>query len=59
MCAFVGLLHINVEFVSDRISYIVLRDRRCNIFVLNAHAPSEEKSADSKDSCMRKCSSLR
>ena len=39
-----------VEFVSDRVSYIVLRDRGCNIIVLNVHAPSEEKSDDSKDS---------
>ena len=39
-----------VEFVSDRMSYIVLRGRWCNIIVLNVHAPSEEKSDDSKDS---------
>jgi hypothetical protein len=31
-----------VEFVSDRVSYIVLRGRWCNIIVLNVHAPSEE-----------------
>jgi hypothetical protein len=36
-----------VEFVSDRVSYRVLRG--CwYIFVLNVHAPSEEKSDDSK-----------
>jgi hypothetical protein len=40
-----------VEFVSDRMLYIVLRGCWCNIVVLNAHAPSEEKSDDSKDSC--------
>ena len=39
-----------VEFVSDRMSYIVLRGHRCNIIVLNVHAPSEEKSDGSKDS---------
>jgi len=39
-----------VEFVSNRVSYIVLRGRWCNIIVLNLHAPSEEKSYDSKDS---------
>jgi len=39
-----------VEFVSDRLSYIVLRGRRCGIIVLNVHAPTEEKSDDSKDS---------
>jgi hypothetical protein len=38
------------EFVGDRISHIVLRDRWCNIFVLNVHTPSEEKSDDSKES---------
>ena len=39
-----------VEFVSDRMAHIVLRGRWCNIIVLNVHAPSEEKSDDSKDS---------
>ena len=39
-----------VEFVSDRVSYMVMRGRWCNIIVLNLHAPSEEKSDDSKDS---------
>jgi len=39
-----------VEFVSNRVSYIVLRGRWCNIIILNVHAPSEEKSDDSKDS---------
>jgi len=39
-----------VEFVSDWISYIVLRGCWYNIIVLNMHAPSEEKSDDSKDS---------
>jgi hypothetical protein len=37
-----------VDFVSDRISYIDLRGRWCNIIVLNVHAPSEDKSNDSK-----------
>jgi len=44
-----------VEFVSDRLSYIVLRGRWCNIIVVNVHAPSEEKSDESKDSCFKKC----
>ena len=39
-----------VEFVSDRVSYTVLRGRWCNIIVLNVHAPSEDKSDDSKNS---------
>ena len=38
-----------VEFVSDRMSYIVLRGQCCNI-VLNVQAPSEEKSDSSKGS---------
>jgi len=38
------------ECVSDRMSYIVLRDCWCSIIVLNVHEPSEEKSDDSKDS---------
>ena len=42
-----------VQFVSDRMSYIVLRGRCCNIIVLNVHAPSEEKRDDSKVSFMR------
>ena len=39
-----------LDFVSDWMLYIVLRGRWCNIIVLNVHAPSEEKSDDSKDS---------
>ena len=38
------------EFVSDRVLYVVLRGRWCNIIILNVHARSEEKSDDSKDS---------
>jgi len=39
---------MRVEFVSDRMSHTVLRGRWCN--VVKEHAPSEEKSYDSKDS---------
>jgi hypothetical protein len=39
-----------VNFVSKRVSFIVLRGRWCNIIVLNVHAPNEEKNDDSKDS---------
>ena len=39
-----------VEFVSARLSYIVLRGRWRNIIVVNVHAPSEEKSDEAKDS---------
>jgi hypothetical protein len=39
-----------VEFVSDRMSYIILRGRWCQIIVLNVHAPTEDKTEDVKDS---------
>jgi hypothetical protein len=39
-----------VEFVSDRMSYIILRGRWCHIIVLNVHAPTEDKTDDLKDS---------
>ena len=39
-----------VEFVNDRLSYIVLRGHWCNIIVFNVHTPSEEKRDVSKDS---------
>jgi exonuclease III len=39
-----------VEFVSDRMSYIILRGRWCHIIVLNVHAPTEDKNYDVKDS---------
>ena len=42
----------SVAFVSDRVSYIVLRGSWCNIIALNVHASSEEKSDDSKDRFM-------
>jgi len=33
----------SIQFISDRMSYIVLRGRWNNIILLNVHAPSEEK----------------
>jgi hypothetical protein len=39
-----------VEFVSDRMSYIILRGRWCHVIVLNVHAPTEDKTDDVKDS---------
>ena len=39
-----------IEFVSDRLSYIVLKSRWVHIIVVNVHAPSEEKSEEVKDS---------
>jgi hypothetical protein len=38
-----------VEFVSDRMSYIILRGRWCNIIVIKVHAPCEDTSDDIKD----------
>jgi hypothetical protein len=32
-----------VEFVNDRMPYIILRGRWFHIIVLNVHAPTEEK----------------
>ena len=40
----------SVELVRDTVSIRKLRSLWCNIIVLNAHAVSEEKSEDSKDS---------
>jgi hypothetical protein len=42
-----------VELASDRVSYIVLRGRWCNIIALKVHALSKGKSDDSKDSFRR------
>jgi hypothetical protein len=39
-----------VEFVSDRLSYIILRGRWCDIIVLNVHVPTEDNTSDVKDS---------
>jgi hypothetical protein len=39
-----------VKFVNDRVSYIILRGHWCHIFVLNIHAPTEDKTEDVKDS---------
>jgi hypothetical protein len=38
------------EFVSDRVSYIILRGCWFHINVLNVHAPTEDKIGDVKDS---------
>jgi hypothetical protein len=37
-----------VEFVSDRMSYIILRGRWCHTIVLNVHAPTEDKTDELK-----------
>jgi hypothetical protein len=37
-----------VEFVNDRISYIILRGRWFHIIVLNVHAPTEDETDDVK-----------
>jgi hypothetical protein len=39
-----------VEYVSDRMSYIVLKGRWCHIIVLKVHAEIEDKNDDVKDS---------
>jgi exonuclease III len=42
-----------VEFITDRISYIILRDCWYNIIVLNVHAPRENNGDDVKTASMR------
>jgi hypothetical protein len=37
------------EFTSDRMSYIILRGRWCNIIVLNIRTPTEDKFGDTTD----------
>ena len=37
-------------FVGNAMSYLVLRGRWYDIFLLNAHSPTDDKSDDSKDS---------
>jgi hypothetical protein len=39
-----------VQFVSDRMSYIIVRGGWCHIIVLNVHATTEDKTDDVKDS---------
>jgi hypothetical protein len=39
-----------VEFVSDRMSYLILRGRWCHIIVLNVNVPTNDKADDEKDS---------
>jgi len=38
-----------LEFITDRMSYIRLRGLWCDIIDLNVHAPTEDKSDDTKD----------
>jgi hypothetical protein len=42
------------EFVSDRMSYIILRGIWFHIIVLNVHAPTEDRTDDVKDSFYEK-----
>jgi hypothetical protein len=39
-----------VEFISDRMSYFILRGHWCYIIVLNVHTPCEDKGDYVKDS---------
>jgi hypothetical protein len=43
-----------VEFVSNRMPYITLRDRWCDSIILNVHAPTGDKCDDTKDSFYEK-----
>jgi hypothetical protein len=42
-----------VEFVSDKMSYIIIRGRLFHIIVLNVQAPTEDKIDDVKTASMR------
>jgi hypothetical protein len=37
------------EFASDRISYVILRGRWCDVIVLNVHAPTKDNIDDVTD----------
>jgi hypothetical protein len=39
-----------VEFVIYRVSYIIIRGHWCDIFVMNVHVPTKDKTDDMKDS---------
>jgi hypothetical protein len=39
-----------VEFVNDRMPYIILRGCWCDIIIWNVHAPTEDRIDDMKDS---------
>jgi exonuclease III len=47
-----------VEFVSERMSYIILRGRWCHVIVLNVHATNEDKTDDVKDSLYEELESV-
>jgi exonuclease III len=47
-----------VEFVNDRMSYIILRGRHFHIIVLNVHAPKEDKIDDVKGSFYEELESM-
>jgi hypothetical protein len=42
-----------VEFISDMMSYIILRGRWCDIIVLNVHTPTEDKIDDRRTASAR------
>jgi hypothetical protein len=43
-----------VEFVSDRMSYILLRGGWCQVIVLNGHAATEDQIVNMKESFYEK-----
>jgi hypothetical protein len=40
---------VGVEFLSDRMVYVILGGRWCDILVLNLHAPTEDDDDDDDD----------
>jgi hypothetical protein len=49
----------NIEFVSGRMSYIILRGGWCDVIALNLHAPTKNKHDDTEDSFHEKQSGIR
>jgi hypothetical protein len=47
-----------VEIVTDKMLYIILRGRQCDIIVLNVHAPTLDKIYVVKDSFYEKLERL-
>jgi hypothetical protein len=47
-----------VEFVNDRMAYIILRGRWFHIIILNVHAPTEDKTDDVKDGFYKELESI-
>jgi hypothetical protein len=54
LCKHKGIISVvkRIEFIGDRLSYLMLRGCWCDDTVLNVHAPTEDRCDDTKDSFM-------